>query len=70
MKSRGIKKVSLVPVTVRIPHRDLRSLLKAYPEIPTQSELIRRLLENELERIRSWEVHAGLEGTLTPEDIE
>ena len=61
---------SLVPITIRISYGDLRSLLKAHPEISTQSELIRKLLEEELERIKSWKTHKEIAGTLTSEDIE
>ena len=70
MKSRALKKESLVPITIRISHGDLRNLLRAHPEISTQSELIRNLIENELERIKSWKVHADVVGTLTSKDIE
>lgn len=59
-----------MPITVRISYGDLRSLLKAHPETSTQSELIRKLLEEELERIKSWRVHSEVAGTLTSEDIK
>lgn len=63
-------KRDLIPVTVRIPKKDLSRLLRAHPEVETQSELIRKLLEDELERLKSWAVHKAMVGKLTSDDIE
>ena len=65
-----MKKENLVPITVRVPRKDIRHLLRAHPEASNQSELIRKLIEQELERIKSWEAHLKMIGTLTSEDIE
>ncbi len=65
-----MKKENLIPITVRVPKRDIKNLLKAHPEILTQSELMRILLEQELERVKSWQAHHEISGTLGAHDIE
>jgi Arc/MetJ-type ribon-helix-helix transcriptional regulator len=56
-------------VTVRVPVRLLRVLMRAR-KFATQSELIKALLTEEEERIRSLEVLQATAGTLTAANFD
>lgn len=55
-------------VTVRIPERRLRRLVRAR-KVKSQSDLINTLLAEEEERLKSHQVFRETEGTARPSEI-
>lgn len=70
MKTTTSKEEQLVRLTTWVSKKNLKFLMKKKGEKYTQSEILRRLLDDEAERIKSWEVHKKLYGILKPEDFD
>ncbi len=69
MKSTA-RKEELLRVTAWIPKKKLKALMKEKGKKYSQSEILRMLIDNELERIRSWKAHDQLYGIAKPEDFD
>ena len=63
------RKEKLIRVTAWIPSKKLKALMKEEGEKYSQSEILRMLVDNELERIRSWKTMDGLYGIAKEEDF-
>lgn len=71
MKSaRKEEKEKLIRVTAWIPQKKLKALMKEEGEKYSQSEILRMLVDNELERIRSWKAMDELYGIAKAEDFD
>ncbi len=64
------QKEKLLRVTAWIPQKKLKALMKEKGKGYSQSEILRMLIDNELERIRSWEAMDKLYGIAKPEDFD
>ena len=63
-------KEALVRVTAWIPKKKLKALMKEKGKQYSQSETLRMLIDNELERIRSWKAMDKLYGIAKAEDFD
>ncbi|GEM_PF-2302288 len=62
-------KEKLVRVTAWIPQKKLRSLMALKKDKHSQSEILRFLIDEELERMRSWKAHKKLYGVASASDF-
>lgn len=63
-------KEKLIRVTAWVPRRKLKALMKEKGTKYSQSEMLRMLVDNELERTRSQKAHEGLYGVAKTEDLD
>lgn len=63
-------KEKLVRVTAWVPQKKLRTLMKEKGARYNQSEILRLLVDNELERIRSMKAHERVYGTAQAGDLD
>ena len=64
------QKEKLLRVTAWIPRKKLKTLMKEKGKGYTQSEILRMLIDNELERVRSWKAMDELYGIAKPESFD
>jgi len=64
------EKDKLVRVTAWVPRKKLKILMKEDGKKYSQSEVLRLLIDNELERIRSWKAFDELYGIAKAEDFD
>ncbi|MBI2340170.1 MAG: hypothetical protein HYU99_07400 [Deltaproteobacteria bacterium] len=60
----------LIRVTAWVPRKNLALLLKKQKKKTNQSRVIRTLIDDEVERLRSWQAHAPLYGIAGEKDID
>ena len=70
MKTTSTHEDKLIRVTAWIPQKSLKTLMKKKKSSVSQSELLRTLVDNEAERLRSREAHLALYGIAKPGDID
>lgn len=70
MKNSTSRENQLVRVTAWIPQKSLKALMKKNKNSMSQSELLRNLVDDEAERLRSMEAHLSLYGMAKPGDID
>ena len=63
-------KGKMVRVTAWIPQKKLKALMGKSQGRLSQSEILRMLVDNELERIQSWKAHQDLYGIASPKDFD
>ena len=63
-------KDKLVRITAWIPKKKLGLLMKEKGKRYSQSDILRMLIDNELERVRSWQAMEALYGIAKPEDFD
>lgn len=63
-------KEKLIRVTAWVPQKKLKALMREKGTKYSQSEILRMLVDNELERIRSWNAMDGLYGIAKAEDFD
>lgn len=63
-------KEKLIRVTAWVPRRKLKALMKEKGAKYSQSQILRMLVDNELERIRSWNAMDELYGIAKAEDFD
>lgn len=63
-------KEKLIRITAWVPQNKLKTLVKDQGGKYSQSEILRWLIDNELERIRSLKAHEELYGAAKPADFD
>lgn len=66
----GKGKQKLIRVTAWVPQKKLKALMKESGARASQSEVLRMLVDNELERLRSWQAHEPLYGIAGARDFD
>lgn len=70
MRSSGGEGEKLIRVTAWVPKKSLAVLLKKQKTKKNRSEFLRSLIEDEAERLRSWQAHDALYGIAGKRDID
>lgn len=64
------QKENLVRVTAWIPHKKLKALMKEMGRKYSQSQVLRMLVDNELERHCAWRAHEEIHGIARAKDFD
>jgi len=68
--SESEERQQLLRVTAWVPRKKLQTLMKEMGSRLTRSEVLRMLIDNELERVRSWKAHQPLYGIARSRDLD
>ena len=63
-------KEKLIRITAWVPQKTLKALMKEKGKKYSQSDILRMMMDNELERVRSWEAMDKLYGIAKDEDFD